>query len=77
VQASVGSSWHPIVCTLSFGKAIEQSAELEYEESPAELHLQGSGPLTGGQITLSCTASGHSAAITSASLSAHLVSGVN
>jgi hypothetical protein len=77
VQGSVTSSSHPVSCTLSFGKVIEQTLELEYEQSPAELHLQGAGALASGQITLSCAASGHGDQIVSASLSAHLVSGVN
>jgi hypothetical protein len=77
VQASVTSSSHPVSCTLSLGKVIEQTLQLEYEQSPAELHLQGAGPLASGQVTLTCTASGHGDSITGASLSAHLVAGVN
>ena len=69
---------HPLTCTLKFGSTSMQTIVLkEHNESPVEVGLKGTGALTSGSISLSCTSNTSRDYITNLSLIAYMVSGVN
>ena len=56
---------------------MKQAIVLPYDQTPAQVSLEGAGALSSGKITLACTSSSSQDTLANLSLIAYAVSAVN